>query len=481
MQILRMTLVGLCCPLLGLSCTQTAATEPDSAEEQVLEAIRQDVPFAKVSAEVFEQLGWDLPDGGSHVKQLADAAPGGAFDPRALETLPSEEVGYQASWHVVRYSHYGLEWDITGLYLQPHQPLPGLPTLVQIHGGSGNWYQFFLTPLNKPGFGQYLAQKIPVLLVTIPGNYRPGGWTLPPGERKPAYVLDRELGEDQIRARNAIFTFSLISEGVVQLIETATTGPVLISGHSTGGEIQFLLKDRLKSRLRDLSMGWGTGGPAVLRREWADHSAAQHNRTAVRSTYRPITEVRGRVPEGYVHGYVGPFNPFLETQSHNIYDWYFRVISEPELMLKVAKQFFNKEGRRKPFFKQHIQDLEHTGRTEHREEMEQTIRDILKKTQLAVDPEQVIADLFATTKTKLEGYRKMIWTTSTLDEGHWDPDPSKARELFVANQYRKRNPEAAIRVLVYDTLMTHVGYLERPRQLAGGTLAAVKWLYEDQP
>jgi hypothetical protein len=70
----------------------------------------------------------------------------------------------------------------------------------------------------------------------------------------------------------------------------------------------------------------------------------------------------------------------------------------------------------------------------------------------------------------------MIWTTTQLDDGHWDADPSKARELYVANRFREKNPKASIRVLVYDVPMTHYGHIERPKQLAGGTLAAVKWL-----
>ena len=305
-------------------------------------------------------------DSEAELLKLAEAAPGGAFDPAALETLPAQELGYRAKWHVLRYTHYGLEWDITGLYLEPTARLPGLPTLVQIHGGSGNWYQFFVEPRNGPGFGQHLAQKIPVLLVTIPGNYRPGGFERPPADRQPAYLLDREPSQAETQARNAVFTFSLIADGVARLIEETTRGPVLISGHSTGGELQFMLKERLKHRLRDLSLGWGTGGPARLRRAWADSAAAGHNRGGTRS-YRPISEIRERVPAGYTHGYIGPFNVLLDEPSHDIYSWYFRVISEPDLMLRMAERFFEREGRRKPFFKQHLQDLEHTGAVEHRE------------------------------------------------------------------------------------------------------------------
>jgi len=40
-------------------------------------------------------LGWDLPDGGRHVKALAHAAPGGSFDPRQLERIRSADLGYR--------------------------------------------------------------------------------------------------------------------------------------------------------------------------------------------------------------------------------------------------------------------------------------------------------------------------------------------------------------------------------------------------
>jgi hypothetical protein len=71
----------------------------------------------------------------------------------------------------------------------------------------------------------------------------------------------------------------------------------------------------------------------------------------------------------------------------------------------------------------------------------------------------------------------MIWTTAAGDDGHWDADLTKARELFVAESFRKANPDAEIRVLVFDVPMSHYGHIEKPRQLAGGMLTAVKWLY----
>jgi len=473
-------------------CEQTSTTSPQvtpevtiaeepatkTAEEKVINLLRQEEEFVQLSADDFEVLGWNLPDGGQQVKQLAEAATGGAFNPSDLEDLPINDLGYQAKWHELRFNKYGLEWDITGLYLQPNDPVANLPTYVQIHGGSGNWYQFFLTPLNEPGFGQYLAQKIPVLLVTIPGNYQHDGWSEAAAERKPRYLLDRVLSDEEMQVRNAIYTFQLISEGVAQLVDSVTTGPIVMSGHSTGGEIQFLLKDRLRDRMQGLSFGWGTGGPARLRRAWADSASAEHNQTG-EIHYRPITEVRGRGPEGWTHGYIGPFNPFLARQSTNIYDWYFRIISDPDLLLNTAKSYYENESIRRPFFKQHIQDIEHTGQIELRDQMVEEIKRVAAGSQLPVNVEDVMVDLFSTVRTDMTGYNKMVWTSSTLDEGHWDIDPSKARELFIANQYRKENPQAKIRMLLYDSLMTHIGYAEKPRQLAGGTFAAIQWLYSE--
>ncbi|HWP85422.1 MAG TPA: hypothetical protein VNN17_09545, partial [Terriglobia bacterium] len=262
----RAGLLSIALALGGLLVPQPRLAAAGAAEDAVVSLLQENKPYHLVPPDLFERLGWELPDGGSSVKALADAAPGGAFDPRKLETIPPEKLGYRAQWHEVRYKVYGLDWDIPGLHLIPNHPLPGLPTMVIINGGAANWYEFFLDPLNRPGLGQYLAQKVPVLLVSIPGNYRHGGWTEMAYERRvPGYLLDRDVPPEEVKIRNAVYTFRVVTDGVKKLIETATSGPVVIVGHSTGGEIQFILKDtELSSRLGGLSMGWGTGGPAGL-------------------------------------------------------------------------------------------------------------------------------------------------------------------------------------------------------------------------
>ncbi len=72
----------------------------------------------------------------------------------------------------------------------------------------------------------------------------------------------------------------------------------------------------------------------------------------------------------------------------------------------------------------------------------------------------------------------MIWTVAKKDAGHWNADPEQGLELRVANEFRRRNPAIPIRVMVFDLPMTHYGHIEKPRQLAGGLLAAVRWLVE---
>ncbi len=447
--------------LVTLSLLVGASPEShQDPEAELLELTRLDQPYTIVPDGLFEKLGWSLPDQGSQVKALAESAANWAFDPNDLAELDSARLGYEPSWWVHRYPYYGLEWDITGLLLQPIDPTPELPTLVIIHGGSANWYEFFADPLNDPGLAQYLAQKLPVFLITIPGNFKPGGWSKPIAERKPAYLLDRDLSREETSARNTMFTFTLISEGVAQLIDKAIEGRALIAGHSTAGEIQFLLKDRLRSRLNGLSIGWGTGGPANLRQKWDEQ---RQEPDEPRRTYLPTTEVRARNPQGYVDSsYIGPLNPVPGANE-----------------LEVAQGWFERVGGRRPQFKQVIQDLEHRGEIHKKQDMVTELRRAMQDAELTFDENEIIADFLSTMNIDLTGYRKLISNSGWLDHGHWAPEPASAREVAIARGFREANPSAVYRVMAYETRMTHYGHIERPRQLAGALLAAVKWLMEE--
>jgi len=429
-----------------------------ATEDDILRILASDQPYHTVSAEQFEQLGWDLPDGGNTVKALADAAPGSAFDPRDLEKQSAAKLGYKASWQTLRYKVYGLDWDITGLYLVPSNPVPNLPTLVIVHGGSSNWYEFYVDPLNRAGIGQYLAQKIPVLLVTIPGNFRYGGWTENQdyGKRIPGYLLDRDVTGEELKLRNAVYTFRVVTDGIKKLIEKVTSGPIVIIGHSTGGEIQYILHDtELGARMQGMSLGWGTGGPAGL----DVMKQFRGNRNA--DDYLDVWEVRSRPTEGYTKGYLGPLNPVWDPN---------------QTRLQVAEHWQGLERRRRPNFKQPLQDIEHNSASNLLDHISGQIRQTVASSGFDVNADEVIGDLFSTMKSSHTGYKKMIWTTASLDDGHWNPKVEEARELLIANEFRKKNPGVPIRILLYDVPMTHYGHIEKPRQMAGGMLTAIKWL-----
>ena len=440
-----------------LAAAAVAIGAQNTPESQIVQALGQDRPYHAVSPELFEQLGWALPDSGDTVKSLADSVPGGAFDPRKLETASADKLGYKAKWHVVRYKVYGLDWDISALHLTPNKPLPGIPTLAIINGGSANWYEFFIDPLNRPGLGQYLAQRVPVVLITIPGNYRHGGWTEAKfGQRIPGYLLDRDVSPEEARIRHSVYTFRVVTEGVKRLIETATSGPIVIVGHSTGGEIQFMLNDStLKDRLRGLSLGWGTGGPASLSamREFRGERTAED--------YPAIWDLNPRPAASYSRGYLGPLNPLWEDGKTRV---------------EIATKWMGLENTRRPQFKQTLQNIEHNSADNLREHVASQLQQVLKGNTLGIKPDEVIADLFTTMRSPVTGYKKMIWTVAKLDDGHWNQDPAKARELQVADQFRKANPGIPVRVLLFDVPLTHYGHVEKPRQVAGGLVAALTWL-----
>jgi hypothetical protein len=432
------------------------AVQDTSPEAQVIELLAGDQPFHEVSAGLFAELGWDLPDAGDTVRQLADAAPGGAFDPRELAKIRAATLGYQASWHELRFETYGLEWDIGGLLLIPADAEPGLPTVVVINGGAANWYEFFIGPKNGPGLGQYLAQRVPVLLVTIPGNYRHGGWTGDDfGQRIPGYLLDRDVSADEARIRNAIYTFRVVTDGVEALVDDVVDGPAVLVGHSTGGEVQFILKEALADKMQGLSLGWGTGGPAGLQ------SMQEFRGTRSINDYPHVSQLRPRTSDQYSRGYLGPLNPFWDDSKSR---------------LEIAAEWMGAESRRRPQFKQPLQDQEHSSAINLKDALAAQIRETLEDNGLGIDANEVIGDLFLTMRSPVSGYRKMIWTTTLLDDGHWNEDPAQARELQVADEFRAANPDIPVRVLVFGVPMTHYGHIEKPRQLAGGLVAALKWL-----
>jgi pimeloyl-ACP methyl ester carboxylesterase len=444
--------------MLGISSAVSQTLNP--GEIEILEMLKEDRPYHVVSPELFDRLGWSLPDAGRTVKMLADQASGSAPDPREIESLSAEVVGYTSRWHELRYEAYGLDWDITGLHMIPQHPVANMPTLVIIHGGSTNWYEYVLDPFNNPGLAQYLAQKIPVLLVTIPGNYRPGGWTERVEDRTPVYLLDRDISKEELKVRNASFTFKMVADGVRKLIESVTVGPVVVVGHSTGGEIPYMLQHTsLQNRMHGLVLGWASGGTSsqsAMQQRWG------YTQTA--DTFPPVGELRARLAEGHAGDYLGPLNPVWDATKTRE---------------DMAKRWMAElEFERRPHFKQPLQDMERRGEVPGmREEVMRQVQETLTGNAFGVDTESVVADLFAPMRVPLTGYRKIILTAASMDTGHWDKDnPDESSTVEVANELRQLNPDIPVRVLLFDVPMTHYGHLEKPQQLAAGLFSALYWL-----
>ncbi len=59
---------------------------------------------------------------------------------------------------------------------------------------------------NRPGWAPFLAQKINVMIVSIPGNFKYGGWPMPimDESRQPQYLLDKDLPRAESNLRNAL-------------------------------------------------------------------------------------------------------------------------------------------------------------------------------------------------------------------------------------------------------------------------------------
>jgi hypothetical protein len=94
-----------------------------------------------------------------------------------------------------------------------------------------------------------------------------------------------------------------------------------------------------------------------------------------------------------------------------------------------------------------------------------------------VNAEEVTADLFTTTRVPMTGYKKMLWLIGKLD-GHARMRDGIPGDAEIANEFRKRNPQTPIRVGLFDAPITHYGHIERPKQLAAGMVAGLKWLIE---
>src|SRR5438093_1159464 len=270
--------------------------------------------------------------------------------------------------------------------------------------------------------------------------------------------------------RNPLLNNRLVMQGLKNLILKNTQGDILLIGHSTSGELSMLSYEdpELATRLKGRYLGWGSGGPArvVLTRTIKSPaiSAGGTGDEGGGGQKRPLEMLTRRNTAAYSRGY----------------SWFLNPLYEPGMSIaNIADTWLNAEARRRPQFKQQIQDLEHGAAIDQKGWIEAQILGLLKKTEnpWGVNFEDVDKDLYSTHFTRMDGYKKMVWTVAHFDRNHWLPeDPMHALEVYVANEYRAVNPDAQIRLIVWDPPMTHYGHLELPKQLAAADYSVVRWL-----
>ena len=348
---------------------------------------------------------------------------------------------------IQRYANPGkpgelFRWDIHGRLFTPAQVTIPDMAVVMIHGGAANEYEFIFTPdgpeaypdlsqsdpkQSRVGVAQHVASLgIPVLAISLPGHYSRKPWA-PIAERRPEFIIGEIPSDTELKNRLAVYTFMMCTEAVKALVEKNLTQALFMWGHSTGGEYFYLMEQYgFKNKLIG-GLGYGTGMPAWVRKEW-DLACAKKSPEERAAPFRNLTDLSRRSPKGYAKsGYVGPNQPWGSVE-----------------------RWFELENHRRPQFKPFLQDIEHSAH-------DVLLPEIKKLSGLPDD------ELFITYKSDLNrlGGKKLLHIVGENDNGHWIEGGERGlefrREVYAFNRFK---PYAdALRLIVVPKL-THYGHVE---------------------
>ncbi len=388
-------------------------------------------------------------------KNLPDPFPRGRFTVSEVQETIHRYPNPEKSGELFR-------WDIHGRLFTPVRgSIPNM-AVVMIHGGAVNEYEFIFTPDGpeeyldlsqidpkkaRVGLAQHIASLgIPVLAISLPGHYSRKSWP-PISERRPEFIIGQLPGDTELRNRLAVFTFRMCAEAVKALVEKNLSQPIFMWGHSTGGEYFYLMEQYgLKNKLIG-GLGFGTGMPGWLRKEW-DLLCAKKTPEERAAPFRNLTELSRRSPKGYAEsGYVGPNQPWGSVEK-----------------------WFELENHRRPQFKPFLQDIEHSAHD--------VLLPEIKKISALPDEE-----LFITYRSDLNRLRgkKLFHIVGEFDKGHWIEGGEKGlgyrREVYAFNKFKSYAD--ALRLVVVPNL-THYGHVESYNEgLANIMVAAFKHYFLD--
>jgi hypothetical protein len=334
------------------------------------------------------------------------------------------------------------QWDIHGRLFTPAEISIPNTAVVMIHGGAVNEYEFIFTPdgpedyldLTKTdpakarvGVAQHIASLgVPVLAISLPGHYSRKAWPLI-AERRPEFVIGETPSDEELKNRLAVYTFRMCVEAIKSLVEKTLEESIFMWGHSTGGEYFYLMEQfGLKNKLIG-GLGFGTGMPAWVRKEW-DLACAKKSPEERAAPFRNLTDLSRRSPGGYMKsGYIGPNQPWGS-----------------------AERWFELENHRRPQFKPFLQDIEHSAH-------DVLLPEIKKISGLADE------ELFITYQSDLHRLRgkKLLHIVGEYDKGHWIEGGERGlpfrREVYAFQRFK---PYAdALRLIVVPNL-THYGHVE---------------------
>jgi pimeloyl-ACP methyl ester carboxylesterase len=334
------------------------------------------------------------------------------------------------------------QWDIHGRLFTPAEISLPNTAVVMIHGGAANEYEFIFTPDGpedypdltqtdptkaRVGVAQHIASLgVPVLAISLPGHYRRKPWP-PIAERRPEFVIGEVPNDEELKNRLAVYTFRMCVEAIKALVENTLDESIFMWGHSTGGEYFYLMEQfGLKNKLLG-GLGFGTGMPAWVRKEW-DLACAKKSPEERAAPFRNLTDLSRRSPKGYVKsGYVGPNQPWGSVE-----------------------RWFELENHRRPQFKPFLQDIEHSAHDVLLPEVK-TISGLADE------------ELFITYKSDLHRLRgkKLLHIVGEYDKGHWIEGGERGlqfrREVYAFHRFK---PYAdALRLIVVPNL-THYGHVE---------------------
>jgi hypothetical protein len=334
------------------------------------------------------------------------------------------------------------QWDIHGRLFTPSKASISDMAVVMIHGGAANEYEFIFTPdgpeefpdLTKVdaadarvGVAQHIASLgIPVLAISLPGHYSAKPWA-PIAERRPEFILGKIPGDAELKNRLAVYTFRMCTEAIKALVEKNLKDSVFMWGHSTGGEYFYLMEQYgLKNKLIG-GLGFGTGMPAWLRKEW-DLACAKKSPEERAAPFRNLTDLSRRSPKGYVKsGYVGPNQPWGD-----------------------AERWFELENHRRPQFKPFLQDIEHSAH-------DVLLPEIKKISGL---PDEELFITYNSDLNRLRG-KKLLHIVGENDKGHWIEGGERGlefrREVYAFKRFK---PFAQDLRLIVVPKLTHYGHVE---------------------